>query len=383
MCIVLLTTAHPRYALIVINNRDEFILRPTSRPHCWTTKASRRSSRTATPDPSSASHKPATNGHAHGNHSEGEIQYILSSRDLLRAEQGTWLGITKSGHFAVLTNYRELEPGTGAPSVSGTKSRGGMVTAWLGNSSEESVGDFVEGMIADGGTTGVGGFSLICGKLRRQRGAKKGIEPLAILSNKALHPDQIPWIAGNRGETVGLSNAAFDSPAEWPKVTKGKALLEKVIAEAVENGLGEAALQEKLFWILDRDELPKSPEMKFEDYFKVLQESIFIPLVGNQEHQDAMVKAAASAKSNGHADPALRDALEKVEGAQRPESNAQPQGFSTGMYGTQRQTVILVDWNGIVTYTERALFDAHGHAIEKGKGDVTIRFAIAEWDESD
>lgn len=387
MCIVLLTTAHPKYALIILDNRDEFILRPTSRPHWWTTKASRRSSRTATPDLSSTSPHPATNGPATNGHDHsegGEIQHILSSRDLLRAEQGTWLGITKSGHFAVLTNYREVEPGSGAPSVSGTKSRGAMVTAWLGNSSEESVGEFVEGMIADGGTKGVGGFSLICGKLRRQRGvAEPRMEPLAILSNKALHPDQIPWIAGSRGETVGLSNAAFDSPVEWPKVTKGKALLKQVIAEAVESGLDEQALQEKLFWTLDHDELPKSPEMKFEDYFAVLQESIFIPLVGNQEHQDAMIEAAAHAEENGHADLALKDALDKVEGTQRPDPNAAPQGFSTGMYGTQRQTVILVDWDGNVTYTERALFDAHGNAIEKGKGDVTFRFAIAGWDQAD
>jgi len=36
MCIAIATTAHPDYALIVADNRDEFISRPTSQPHWWT-----------------------------------------------------------------------------------------------------------------------------------------------------------------------------------------------------------------------------------------------------------------------------------------------------------------------------------------------------------
>lgn len=71
MCIVLLTTAHPKYALIVLDNRDEFILRPTSRPHWWTTKAST----IGTPTP-----------HQDGDDTtEEDAQHILASRDLLRA----------------------------------------------------------------------------------------------------------------------------------------------------------------------------------------------------------------------------------------------------------------------------------------------------------
>lgn len=365
MCIVLLTTTHPKYALIALDNRDEFILRPTSRPHWWTAEVS---SKTGTPST-----------HQNGDNVNEETQHILASRDLLRAEKGTWQGITRTGHFAVLTNYRELEPGSGAPSVAGAKSRGGMVTAWLSASAKQSVTDFVDTMITEGGTQGVGGFSLICGKLRKKAAGE--MSPLAILSNKAAHPEQIPWIAGARGETVGLSNAAWDSPVEWPKVTKGKALLEKVVAEAVEGEFGEDRLQERLFGLLDQDDLPKSPDMKFEDYFKVLQESIFIPPVGNQEHKDAMVEVAAKAAENGHADPGVGVAknLNGVEDVSQPET---PQAFSTGMYGTQRQTVMLVDWDGNVTYTERALFDANGAAIERGKGDVTIRFAVEGWDQS-
>lgn len=366
MCIVLLTTAHPKYALIALDNRDEFILRPTSRPHWWIATASKASSTgTSTQD-------------QNGDSTEGnEGQHILASRDLLRAEQGTWQGITRAGHFAVLTNYRELAPGSGAPSVAGAKSRGGMVTAWLAASPKQSVTEFVDTMIAEGGTRGVGGFSLICGKLRKK--AEGEMAPLAILSNKVAHPEQTPWIAGARGETLGLSNAAWDSPVEWPKVTKGKALLDKVVGEAVEGDLSEDQLQDRLFGLLDTNDLPMSPDMKFEDYFKVLHESIFIPLVGNQDHKDAMVEAAAKAKSNGHADPSLNKTLSGVEDVPQSET---PQSFSTGMYGTQRQTVMLVDWDGNVTYTERALFDANGAAIERGKGDVTFRFTVEGWDQT-
>lgn len=370
MCIVLLTTAHPKYALIVLDNRDEFILRPTSRPHWWPAKVS-------TP---AQNDQPTTSSQ---NDKDADVQHVLSSRDLLRAEQGTWLGITRAGHLAVLTNYRELAPGSGAPSVAGTRSRGAIVNVWLGAPASQSVGGFVEDAIAGAETQGIGGFSLICGKLRRRRGAgqedsQQEMEPLAILSNKAARPDEIPWFCDGRGQTVGLSNAAFDSPAEWPKVTKGKALLGEVIAGAVERDLGEDELREDLFGVLSRDDLPHSPEMRFEDYFKVLHHSIFIPLVGNQEHRDAMARVQGS---SGHAD-ADAELRAAVDGVRRPDPTAPAQGFSTGMYGTQRQTVMLVDWEGNVTYTERALFDEKGNAIEKGKGDVTFRFAIDGWDES-
>ncbi|KAG8169470.1 hypothetical protein KVR01_000215 [Diaporthe batatas] len=377
MCIVLLTTAHPKYALIVIDNRDEFILRPTSRPHWWTTRASRQPSRTPTPDVSWQQH--GVNGHAPDAEPE-EMQHILSSRDLQRAERGTWLGITKSGHFSVLTNYRELDPGRLGQPVSGQKSRGAMVTSWLENSADRSVRDYVETVMASGGCHGVGGFSLICGRLRRRKGeGEDGLEPMAILSNRAEHPGQIPWVVGKRGETVGLSNAAFDDPVEWPKVKNGKSLVNRVVGEAVEKGMGEDELRERLFWVLDQNTLPTHPGKSLEEHLGELKESIFIPPIGDSKHQDDMVKAAGKGTSeSNHADPEMQESLSKVVGAQRPDP--QTMGFATGMYGTQRQTIVLVDWDGNVTYTERALWDPNGNVIERGKGDMTFRFKVDGWD---
>ncbi|KAG7150916.1 hypothetical protein HYQ46_000101 [Verticillium longisporum] len=46
------------------------------------------------------------------------------------------------------------------------------------------------------------------------------------------------------------------------------------------------------------------------------------------------------------------------------------------MYGTQRQSVILVDWDGNVVFKERALWDSNGNPIPKGEGDVVFKYKI-------
>jgi uncharacterized protein with NRDE domain len=379
MCIVLLTTAHPSYALIVIDNRDEFILRPTSRPHWWTPSH--------TPSPS------AQNG-TNGTHTSARSQEILSSRDLQRAERGTWLGITRSGNLAVLTNYKEDNFHDGTNPMHQLRSRGAMVTAWLG--AERAVGarEFVEGMVRDGSTRGVGGFSLICGKLRPRELAEKNgnviaagdgegewhrktLEPFAIVSNRSHHPEQIPWVAGERDQVWGLSNIVYDQEPAWPKVQKGKKLLKNLAVRAHEQRYNEAALVQGLFEILDDDTLPLEDKLPFEESLARLNESIFIPALGDADHKKAMEQAKQKVSSER-----WQSAREKLKGVERPEADATAQqGFTTGMYGTQRQTVILVDWDGDVTFVERALWDANGNAVKRGEGDVTFRFKVEGWDE--
>jgi len=305
MCIVLATTAHPSYALIVLDNRDEFILRPTSRPHWWTS-----------------------------NHQE-----ILSARDLQRAEQGTWLGITKTGNFAVLTNYRETDANDAAHPIQGTRSRGGMVTAWLTAAVDESTPEFVQRMMAGDGVKGVGGFSLLCGKLRKRN--EHELEPLAIISNRCESVGHVPWIAGQRGEVYGLSNTSFADPDVWPKVELGR----KMVRQAVEEAVGEEDLVNKLYDVLDTNTLPEQDGKEFEEYLYELRKSIFIPSIGS---------------------------VAPIE--QPPNPNAM-----TGIYGTQRQTIILVDWEGKVTFRERSLWDVMGNPIERGKGDMKFEFNIEGW----
>lgn len=343
MCIVLASTAHPAYALVVIDNRDEFILRPTSRPHWWLS-----------------------------NH-----QQILSSRDLQRAEQGTWLGITKNGNFAVLTNYREIDTHDADHPVEGQRSRGGMVTAWLTAPKQESTNAFVHRLLEGNGVKGVGGFSLFCGKLRKRQDAQQlDVDPFAIISNRCGTADDVPWVAEKRGEVYGLSNTAYTDPDVWPKVELGKEKLLQAIDEAVAESASEAEFTKKLFSVLDTDTLPPPNGRSFEEYIFELKQSIFIPSIGTAEPVVSMPHADTIASSKPS--EATKDAMEDLDETERPEP-VQPHVMS-GVYGTQRQTIMLVDWTGKVTFIERSLYDEHGVPILRGKGDVKFEFEIEGWE---
>ncbi|KAG6001237.1 hypothetical protein E4U54_001137 [Claviceps lovelessii] len=343
MCIVLFTTAHPDYALILLDNRDEFILRPTSRPHWWTHAATGRR--------------------------------VLSARDLQRAEKGTWMGITKDGLFAVLTNYREANTHDASHPIHGTKSRGGMVTAWLGGLGD-TVKDSVHHLVKDGGVKGVGGFSMVCGKLRRN---SPGI---AIVSNRAGHADEVPLVAQTRGETWGLSNTTFDAEPPWPRVEMGIGLLRGAVQAAVEKKCGEDDLVSSLFGLLDTDTLPATdPDMPFDEMTGLLRHSIFVPGLGTEAHKVAMAEAQAKGRAEWAQDEGSLRAVEEILLEQQPEVSAQASnGFETGLYGTQRQTVMLVDWQGRVKFVERALWDRNGHQIPRGEGDMVFEFQIESWE---
>ena len=343
MCIVLATTAHPSYAIIVIDNRDEFILRPTSRPHWWTSPH----------------------------------QEILSARDLQRAEKGTWLGITKTGNFAVLTNFKEVE--TPDNPLQGIRSRGGMVTAWLTAHEEQSPQGFVKNLLRGEGVNGVGGFSLLCGKLRKRRKSSNELEPLAIISNRSADTDDVPWIAGERGEVYGLSNTSYSDPVTWPKVKMGKEKLLGAVKAALEADLGEEELVDELYAVLDTNTLPAQNGDDFETYMYQLRKSIFIPPIGELEPSKGVLKAgqidcsdpvSSNAMLNGKAENELKE-------TERPD--AETRGATTGLYGTQRQTVILVDWEGHVTFRERSLYDENGKPMRRSSADMKFEFDIHGW----
>lgn len=341
MCIVLLTTAHPEYPIIILDNRDEFVIRPTSRPHWW--------------------------------QAEGSTQSILSSRDLQRREQGTWMGVTKSGNIAVLTNYKE--DSTASQPIEGQRSRGGMVTAWLTAPEEESTNDFVKRLMAGEGVKGVGGFSLLCGKLRKVHGGEMvNVEPLAIISNRAGSVEDVPWIGGNHNEIHGLSNTFFDDPVEWPKVRKGKAMLANVIEESTTAKWSQKELISRLFEILDDDTLPVKKEGEsFDEYTYQLRKSIFIPPFKPSKAKLPSADQIASAKPLAtHANVTHKPIEENA--------NASSTTPAQGVYGTQRQTLILVNKDGRVVFVERALWDDTGKPIEKGLADERFEFVLVGWE---
>jgi uncharacterized protein with NRDE domain len=74
MCLIIFAhQADPRYRLVVAANRDEFFARATNYAHFWT--------------------------------EPGKKSQILAGKDLVA--RGTWLGLTRSGRFAAVTNIRD------------------------------------------------------------------------------------------------------------------------------------------------------------------------------------------------------------------------------------------------------------------------------------
>ena len=160
MCLALIAfAAHPHYRLVLAANRDEFHARSAAPAAWW---------------------------------DEG----FLAGRDL--KEGGTWLGIDRSGRFALLTNVREpSRRDTAAPT------RGMLVPQILVN--DQAPAESLASLVADGGR--YNGFNLVAGD-----GAS-----LHWGSNRA------PSTATLAPGIYGVSNHLLDTP--WPKVERSKTAL--------------------------------------------------------------------------------------------------------------------------------------------------------------
>lgn len=266
------------------------------------------------------------------------------------------MGVTKHGRVAVLTNYREA-------TFMGSVSRGAIVNDFLteqhhaDHQGQRTTRQYVQDMIESQMAKMAGGFSLVCGKIG---------EPLAIISNRMSdNIDSITWIAQNPGETVGLSNT-FLQDRSWPKIIKGEISMKNAIDAHISayaggegqngevNGLQkekEDDLINKLFGVLSTDTLPRLTDTEpiKEAYMSLLSESVFIPLLGDRAKFEAEEEKL---KSLGLA------------------------GYTSGLYGTQKQTVLLVDHHGRVKYVERTLYDDHVRPIPLGEGDRVFEFMI-------
>jgi uncharacterized protein with NRDE domain len=171
MCLVLVVwRMHAQYPCLVAANRDEFHARPTARAEWW-------------PD-----------------HPE-----ILAGRDLEAG--GTWLGVTRTGRFAALTNYRDPERRREAAAGAATPSRGALVTSVLesGASVAQSLG-----YLREVGAN-YNGFNLIFSD-----GERLGIYESVRGSGRELGPG-----------IYGLSNHLLDTP--WPKVQIAKSRLQAAL----------------------------------------------------------------------------------------------------------------------------------------------------------
>jgi uncharacterized protein with NRDE domain len=167
MCLIVLSyKQHPGFRLILAANRDEFYERPTQALAFWEDR----------PD-------------------------TLAGLDLKSG--GTWLGITKTGRMAAITNFRHI------PSIKqDAPSRGKLVKDFLTGSAApaeylahvKSVGDRYNG------------FNLIVGDA----------DTLGYYSNRG--DDVLELKPG----LYGLSNHLLDTP--WPKVQKVKERFQDLVA---------------------------------------------------------------------------------------------------------------------------------------------------------
>ena len=182
MCLIGLALAqHPRFALVVAANRDEFLQRPAAALDWWRT------------DPGAAP--------------------VLGGRDLRAG--GTWMGLSAAGRVAMLTNVRD------PPRLrSDAPSRGAIVADWL--AADAGALDFWRA------TAGLGHnpFNLLAGDIASGQwwwADDRAGEP--TLLGPGLY---------------GLSNAALDTP--WPKVQRLKAAIAAALADAAQPAALEAAL---------------------------------------------------------------------------------------------------------------------------------------------
>ncbi|OCK83321.1 DUF833-domain-containing protein [Lepidopterella palustris CBS 459.81] len=317
MCIAIVTTEHPQYPFILLNNRDEYLHRPTADATWW--------------DPPNS--------------------HVLGGFDLHREVHGTWLGVTRQGRIAVLTNYRE----EGEAIIQGVHSRGGIVNAFLMTDphSSETTEDFAQRLVDEDAVRGVGGFSLLFGQIRDV--IKDGKKGLAIISNRTPDMESLIWVARGPHETHALSNSYYGDMS-WPKVIQGQKAVKAAIDESVAKGESKEDLEERFFQLLSVDTLPRQRNgEEWEIYLRQLRHSIFIPAIGGNELAGVPSDEVAAAAGNKAIDA------------------------TSGVYGTQKQSIILVDWEGKLTFVERTLFDANGAPIKIGTADRTFEFQIEGW----
>ena len=156
--------------LLLAANRDEFFARPTEPMRWW-------------PD-----------------------SPVLAGRDL--KANGAWLGITRHGRFAMLTNIRNPNlRRTAAPS------RGNIVKNFLESAVPTST--FVAALASI--APRYEGFNLLCGEVN---GASRELWFISSAAHDACRLDQGQY---------GLSNASLDT--EWPKLTRLKQGLRHALAE--------------------------------------------------------------------------------------------------------------------------------------------------------
>jgi len=192
MCLLLFAyQSHPDYRLILAANRDEFYDRPTRSAAFW-----------------------------------NDAPDILAGQDLKAG--GTWMGITKTGRFAAITNYRE---------------------AGLTKENAPSRGDLVKDFLI-GKSTPLGYLKTVQEKGRTYNGFNLIIGDVKDLFYYSNRDGNIRTIAPG---VHGLSNHLLNTP--WPKVYQGKSRLHSLMIQKTRFS------QEDIFKVLADRSTPSDEEL--------------------------------------------------------------------------------------------------------------------------
>jgi len=142
--------------------------------------------------------------------------------------------------------------------------------------------------------------------------------------------------------------------------------------------MSEEELVDEFFKILDHDTLPEQGNETFQEYISHLKESVFChPLGGKARKVEGdKLKADEIAGAGDGTNDGVRPTT-----CRRESPIDEATGMADQVYGTQRQTVVLVDWNGKCSYIERSLWDEQGNAVPRGQGDMKFEFQIKGWSE--
>ncbi|WOJ97555.1 NRDE family protein [Congregibacter brevis] len=176
MCLIVFAwQKHPRLPLLLAANRDEFHERPAAPAAYW-----------------------------------NDTPQVLAGRDLQAG--GTWLGISRSGRFAAITNVRD----PAAHARSAPRSRGELTHDFLAGTTTPS--DYL--LSVANRMNEYQGFNLLVGDR----------ESLWYLNGSAAEKSQPMALAPG---IYGLSNAALDVP--WPKVN----LARNRLLSALDDSTGE------------------------------------------------------------------------------------------------------------------------------------------------
>ncbi|KAI0786150.1 DUF833-domain-containing protein [Abortiporus biennis] len=220
MCVGFWSLEHPEYALVLCSNRDEYLSRPTAAAHFH-----------------SFQHLVAT---------EDAQLPVLSGRDLRAG--GTWLGMTRAGRVALLTNITE-EP------KHYDSTRGHLVSSFLlPEESETTLQEHVD--VIEHENIPYAGFNLLLlspsfNHTEADQHEIVSYEATYVTNSggggdiKVRHLQKSERICG--GMSNGVDGHGADS---WPKVKHGTELFDEVLKSTTTAKVTDEALSDRLFNLL-------------------------------------------------------------------------------------------------------------------------------------